>query len=112
MVYENKQNWPEKYDINKLVTRQDAIDKIISGEKTTERRNDRYADAGDEIILDGQTFIVNDIYPQQLKTLTNKNAQQEGYKNLDEYKDALTSIHEGAVWDPEIIVWTHELKKK
>src|SRR5690625_7850606 len=94
MVYENKQDRPKKYDINKLVTRQDAIDKIINGEKTTERRNDRYADAGDEIILDGQTFIVNDIYPQQLKTLTDENAQQEGYKNLDEYKDALTSIHE------------------
>src|SRR5699024_212476 len=75
MVYENKQDWPEKYDINKLVTRQDAIDKIINGEKTTERRNDRYADAGDEIILDGQTFIVNDIYPQQLKTLTDENGQ-------------------------------------
>src|SRR5699024_672368 len=109
---ENKQDWPEKYDINKLVTRQDAIDKIINGEKTTERRNDRYADAGDEIMLDGQTFIVNDIYPQQLKTLTDENAKQEGYKNLDEYKDALPSIHEGAVGDPEIIVWTHALKKK
>src|SRR5690625_3231174 len=112
MVYENKQDWPEKYDINKLVTRQDAIDKIINGEKTTERRNDRYADAGDEIILDGQTFIVNDIYPQQLKTLTDENAQQAGYKNLYEYKHALTSIHEGAVWYPEIVVWTHELIKK
>lgn len=41
MVYENKQDWPEKYDINKLVTRQKDIDKIIKGEKTSERRNDR-----------------------------------------------------------------------
>src|SRR5690625_1110125 len=112
MVYENKQDWQEKYDNNKLDTRQDAIDTIINEETTTERRNDRNADHGDEIILDGQTFIVNDIYTQQLKTLTDENAQQEGYKNLDEYKDSLTSIHEGAVWDPEIVVWTHELIKK
>src|SRR5699024_351251 len=112
MVYEKKQDWPGKYDINKLVNRQVANEKIINVEKTTERRNDRYADAGDVSILDGQTFIVNDIYPKQIKTLTDENAQQEGYKNLDEYKDALTSIHEGAVWDPEIVVWTHELIKK
>jgi len=72
MVYENKKDWPEKYDINKLVSRQSDIDKILSGDKTSERRNDRYADAGDEIVLDGQTFIVENIYPQQLKELTKK----------------------------------------
>lgn len=112
MIYKNKQDWPEKYDINKLVSRQESIDKIINGEKTTERRNDRYADVGDEIVLDGQTFIVNDIYPQQLKSITEENAKQEGYNNLDEYKDALTSIHHGVIWDPEAVVWTHEFKKK
>ncbi len=112
MVYENKNDWPEKYDINKLVSRQSAIDKILSGDKTSERRNDRYADAGDELVLDGQTFVVENIYPQQLKSLTDKEAQQEGYKHLDEYKEALTSIHQGAVWDPEAVIWTHELKKK
>lgn len=112
MVYENKKDWPEKYDINKLVSRQSDIDKILSGDKTSERRNDRYADAGDEIVLDGQTFIVENIYPQQLKELTDKEAQQEGYKNLEAYKETLTSIHQGAVWDPEAVIWTHELKKK
>src|SRR5690625_5313484 len=100
MIYENKQDWPEKYDINKLVSRQDDIDKIINGSKTTERRNDRYADAGDELVLDGHTFIVEDIYPQKLKDLTDKDAKHEGFENLDAYKNILTSIHHGAVWDP------------
>lgn len=112
MVYENIQDWPEKYDINKLVSRQNDIDKIISGDKKTERRNDRYADAGDEIVLDGHTFIIKNIYPQKLKSLTDNDAQQEGYHNLEEFKDALTSIHESVVWDPEQVVWTHELVKK
>lgn len=112
MVYENKQDWPEKYDINKLVSRQSDIDKIKSGEKTTERRNDRYADAGDEIVLDGETFIVDNIYPQKLKELTEEDAYHEGYKTLQEYKETITSIHHGAVWDPEAVVWTHELKRK
>ncbi len=112
MSYENKQDWPEKYDINKLVTRKNSIDKMISGDKTSERRNDRYADIGDEIVLEGNTFIVNDIYPQQLKSITEENAKQEGYASLEEYKEALTSIHQGVVWDPEAVIWTHELKKK
>lgn len=112
MVFENKQDWPEKYDINKLVSNQKDIDKILSGEKTTERRNDRYADAGDELVLEGQTFIIENIYPQQLKSLTDSDVKNEGYQSLEAYKEALTSIHHGAVWDPEAIVWTHELKKK
>lgn len=112
MVYENKQDWPEKYDINKLVSRPSDIEKILSGEKTTERRNDRYADAGDELVLEGQTFVVEDIYPQKLKELTDSDVKKEGYASVEEYKDALTSIHESVVWDPEQIVWTHELKRK
>jgi len=113
MVYENenKQDWPEKYDINKLVTRQQDIEKIINGEKTSVRRNDRYADAGDKLLLNGHMFIVENIYPQQLKNLTTENAQQEGYNTLDDFKESLTSIHHSGVWDPEAIVWAHELKE-
>jgi len=112
MVYENKTDWPEKYDINKLVSIQESIDKFIKGEKTSERRNDRYADPGDEILLDGHLFVVEDVYPQQLKNVTEENAREEGYKDLEEYKKALTSIHHGVVWDPEQVVWAHYLKEK
>lgn len=112
MIYENKQKWPEKYDIDKLVQRPADIEKIMNGEKTSERRNDRYADAGDEVKLDGQTFIVENVYPQKLEEVTEENAKQEGYANLEEYKNALTSIHHGAVWEPERVVWVHELKRK
>jgi|SRR5690625_3667490 len=112
MVYENKRDWPKKYDINKLVSRQEDIDKIINGEKISERRNDRYADSGNEIELNGSTFVVENVYPQKLKDVTDENAQQEGYADLEEFKEALTSIHHGAVWDPEALVWVHELKKK
>lgn len=112
MVYENKQDWPDKINIEKLVSRQDDIDKILNGEKTSERRNDRYADRGDEVVIGGQTFIIENVYPQKLKTFTDDEAKQEGYKSLEAYKDTLITIHQGAVWDPEAVVWTHELKKK
>jgi len=112
MIHENKKEWPEKYDINKLVSIQESIDKIIKGEKTSERRNDRYADPGDEILLDGHLFVVEDVYRQQLKNVTEENAREEGYKNLEEYKKALTGIHHGVVWDQEQVVWAHYLKEK
>ena len=112
MVDENKQDWPEKYDINQLVTRQKDIDKMINGEKTSVRRNDRYADPGDELVLSGHTFIIENVYPQKLKELTDENAKQEGFDSLDAYKEVLTSIHHGSVWDPETTVWVHELEKK
>lgn len=112
MIFKDKKDWPNKYDINKLITRKNDIQKILNGHKSTIRRNDRYADIGDEITFDDHTFIISNIYQQQLKTITEDDAKFEGYTSLDEYKEALTSIHQGAVWDPEVIVWTHELKKK
>src|SRR5690625_5020818 len=105
MVYENKQDWPEKYDINKLVSRQDDIDKIINGKKTSERRNDRYADSGDKIVLNGSTFVVDNVYPQKLKDVTDENGQQEGYADLEAMKESMSSIHYGAVCYPEAVVW-------
>lgn len=112
MLYENKKDWPEKYDINKLISIQKNIEQFIRGEKVSVRRNDRYADTGDEIILDGHLFIVEDVYPQYLKNMTEEQAYDEGYKNLEEYKEALTSIHESVVWDPDQLVWAHYLKEK
>ncbi|HLQ95611.1 MAG TPA: ASCH domain-containing protein [Pseudogracilibacillus sp.] len=112
MTRENKNDWPEKYDINKLISIQEDIDKVIKGDKVSERRNDRYADAGDEIQLNNQTFIVSDVYPQKLKEVSEKDANDEGYPGLEEYKDAITSIHHEAVWDPEQVVWAHYFQKK
>lgn len=112
MVYENKQDWPEKYDINKLVTIEESINKIKTGEKISERRNDRYADDGDEVLLSGHLFVVEKVFPQFLKNMTEKDAKDEGYASLAEYKEALTSIHEAAVWDPEQLIWAHYLKEK
>lgn len=112
MTYENKKNWPEKYDINKLVTIEQDINKIINGEKTSVRRNDRYADQNDEIELKGNTFIIKDVYPQKLKDMNDEMAKEEGYSNLQNYKEALTSIHSEAVWNPDQVVWTHEFQLK
>lgn len=112
MVYENKKDWPEKYNINQLVSNQENIDQLVRGNKVSVRRNDRYADVGDEVILDGHLFIVEDVYPQYLRNMTEEQAHDEGYKSLEDYKEALTSIHKSVVWDPDQLVWAHYLKEK
>ncbi|QKY68815.1 ASCH domain-containing protein [Lentibacillus sp. CBA3610] len=106
----NKQNWPEKYDIAKLVTIQKDIQKIIRGDKMSVRRNDRYADPGDRLELNGNTVIVENVYPQKLGEITEQDAQQEGYGSLEEYKNGITKIHGEKVWNSDLIVWVHILK--
>ena len=112
LVYENKQDWPEKFPIEKLISIEKDIDKLIAGKKISVRRNDRYADVGDTIMLKGHLFEVEDVYPQFLKNMNEKNAREEGFESIESYKTALTSIHEGAVWNPEQLVWAHYLKEK
>src|SRR5690625_4489861 len=102
MVYGNKQDLPEKDDINKKKTRKDAKEKNLKIKKSTKSDKDRYDDAEKEKNIEGKTCICK----------KRNNIREKAMNNKNEYKDALTSIHEGAVWDPEIIVWTHELKKK
>ncbi|GGJ96599.1 hypothetical protein GCM10007063_18820 [Lentibacillus kapialis] len=106
----SKQNWPEKYDINRLVGIQKDIQKIINGDKTSVRRNDRYADPGETLELNGHTILVKDVYPQKLSEVTDADARQEGYGSLDEYISSITTIHGANVWDPDVIVWAHILK--
>src|SRR5699024_917673 len=112
MTFEHKSNWPTKYDINKLISIQEDIDHIIEGNKISVRRNDRYADVGDEFQLNHQTVGVNDIDTRKLNKVSEKDAMAEGYPGLEEYKDAIENIHKEAVWDPEQTVWAHYLRKK
>ncbi|MEJ8778656.1 ASCH domain-containing protein [Pseudogracilibacillus sp. ICA-222130] len=112
MVYENKRDWPEKCPIEKLISIEEDMDKLIEGKKVSIRRNDRYADVGDTIILKGHLFEVEDVYPQFLKNMSEKNAREEGFESIESYKTALTSIHDDAVWNPEQLVWAHYLKEK
>lgn len=108
MQYEK---WPEKYDINKLVSIPEDIEKLKNVNKTSVRRNDRYADAGDTVELDGTTFEVTDVFPQKLGDMTDEDAKDEGYSSLKAYQDGIAAIHKRALWNPEKYVWVHALKR-
>ena len=48
-----------------------------------------------------------------MKNNQSKEVLKKGEMNnsLEEYKQAITSIHDGSVWNPNLEVWVHEFKK-
>lgn len=104
----NEQALPPKKDIEKLVTVEEDIKKVLNGKKTATRRNGRYADAGDIMTLRGTQFKVDRVYRQTLGEVTEEHAKQEGYENLEAYREAILGFHPGMKWLPEMKVWVHE----
>lgn len=110
MVSENKnESLPKKTcTIEKLVTIPEDVEKVINGQKTATRRNGIYANIGEVMTLKNNLFKVERIYSQHLGEITDEDAQQEGYEDLEAYKQSILSIHPGMRWAPKMKVWVHE----
>ncbi|MFJ7934704.1 ASCH domain-containing protein [Sporosarcina sp. NPDC096371] len=103
--------FPEKTcSIERLVTIPEDVQKVLHGEKTATRRNGVYAYPGEIMVLDGQEFTIDALYVQTLGELTDELAQQEGYADLEAYKQSMMSMHAHAKmpWLPQMKVWVHE----
>ncbi|GAA0136334.1 hypothetical protein YSY43_31750 [Paenibacillus sp. YSY-4.3] len=99
---------PKTCSIERLVTLPEDVEKVLAGRKTATRRNGRYADVGEVMTLKGRGFVVEQVYSQTLGDLTEEQAQQEGYNNLEEYRQSILSMHPGMRWVPTMRVWVHE----
>lgn len=106
--HQNQELPPKTCEIERMVTVQEDVEKVIAGKKTATRRNGRYADIGETFELNGHAFIVNAVYSQSLGELTDADAQSEGFENLEEYKNSILSMHPGMPWLPQMRVWVHE----
>ncbi|MCZ8521520.1 MULTISPECIES: ASCH domain-containing protein [Paenibacillus] len=102
---------PKTCSIERLVTLDADVAKVLSGEKTATRRNGRYADIGEVMELQGRKFEVTNVYSQSLGELTDENIQAEGYASVDEYKNYIMSMHAGMPWLPQMRVWVHEFRE-
>lgn len=102
---------PKTGSVDQLVTLQGDIDKVVAGKKTATRRNGRFADVGEVMNLQGIDFAVERVYRQALGELTEENAREEGYANLEEYKQSIISLHPGMPWLPHMKVWVHEFRR-
>lgn len=99
---------PKTCSVDRLVTLEKDVKKVLAGEKTATRRNGRYADIGEVMTLEGRQFTIERVYSQSLGELTDEDARQEGFANLEEYKQSILSIHPGMPWLPQMRVWVHE----
>jgi N4-acetylcytidine amidohydrolase len=104
----NKALPPKTCSIDRLVTVPDDVDKVVEGRKTATRRNGRYADVGEVMVLKDKKYIVERVYSQSLGELTDEHARQEGYNSVEAYKQSILSFHPGMPWLPQMKVWVHE----
>ncbi|WP_077620516.1 ASCH domain-containing protein [Bacillus sinesaloumensis] len=102
---------PKTCSIERLVTMESDIKKVLEGTKTATRRNGRYADVGEIMTLEGQQFKIDNVYEQSLGELTDEDANREGFDTVDEYKESILSYHPGMPWLPHMKVWVHEFSK-
>lgn len=109
MSENNAQQLPPKTcSVEKLVTNKRDVEKVLSGTKSATRRNGRYADIGEIMVLDDKKFIVDQVYQQTLGELTDEIIIREGYTSVEDYKQSILSFHPGMPWLPEMTVWVHE----
>lgn len=101
---------PKTCSIDRLVTLESDVKKVLAGEKIATRRNGRYADPGEIMTLEGKAFIVENVYSQSLGELTDQDARLEGFATVEDYKQSILSIHPGMPWLPQMRVWVHEFR--
>lgn len=107
---ENNTLPPKTCSIERLVTMEADVKKVLEGEKTATRRNGRYADPGEIMTLEGRKFVVENVYSQSLGELTDDDARREGFETVEEYKQSILSYHPGMPWLPQMRVWVHEFR--
>ena len=102
-------NYPEKTcSIERLVTIPEDVKKVLEGKKWATRRNGVYAYPGETMTLEGKEYTIEKLYEQTLGELTDEDAKSEGHQTVEEYKEAMLSIHDKMPWLPKMKVWVHE----
>lgn len=101
---------PKTCSIDRLITNPADVERVLSGLKTATRRNGRYADVGEVLVLKDQRFVVTQVYRQRVSEMREEDFQQEGFQNQADYLAHIESLH-GGMHMPTLTnlqVWVHE----
>lgn len=88
---------------------------VLNGDVTQLSRGaaNRYAEAGDTFELDGTTFTVTSVEKRTLGELTDEDAQREGSKSLEAYKERMHRVHPGDFeWDDTSEILTYRFERE
>lgn len=102
---------PKTCTIDRMITNEEDIQKVMNGEKTATRRNGRYADPGETWEVNGKKFEVHNVFTQSLGEMTDEDARREGFPDMEAYKHRILSMHPGMPWVPQMKVWVHEFRQ-
>jgi hypothetical protein len=82
------------------------------GEVTQIHRGQQYAEAGDTFEIEGTTFEVVAVEDRTLGDMTDADAQAEGARDLEHYKQILDRAHDNFEWDDESEIVMHRFEKQ
>jgi hypothetical protein len=84
----------------------------LAGDVTQIHRGQAYAAEGDTFEIDDESFEVVDVTERTLGDLTDEDAQAEGARDLDHYKQILEHAHETFEWDDDNDIVRHRFEKR
>jgi uncharacterized protein YhfF len=83
----------------------------LDGDVTQIHRGQAYADAGDRFRIDDATFEVVAVDERTLGEMTDADAQAEGARDLDHYREILERAHDGFEWDDDSEIVRHRFER-
>lgn len=86
-------------------------EQALEGEVTQIHRGQAYAEEGDRFEIDGVTFEIVDVTERTLGDMTDEDAQAEGARDLDHYKQILEMSHDEFEWDDEDEIVRHRFER-
>jgi hypothetical protein len=99
-----------------MMFKREFLDPIISGAKTQTRRLHKhplkegriYAVKRSWLGETGEYIRITKVYPQKLGDVSEEEAHKEGFRGIDEFRDAWIRIN--GSWDPETVVTVYEFE--
>ncbi len=105
-------DYPEKTcAIDRLVRHPKLVAAALAGTKTEQRRDGLYAYPNETFELDGIPFIITAVKRQRIGDMTDLDAQNEGYPNLECYKQVILQMHANMTWNEDGLVWLHTFRR-
>lgn len=98
-------------EIDRLVTHEQLVVAALAGKKTQQRRAGVYGYPGEQFVLEGIRFVITDLRLESLNRMTDEDAKNEGYPNLEFYRELIIKMHPGMEWDDSQEVWVHEFAR-
>ena len=86
-------------------------DQAVAGEVTQIHRGHAYAEEGDTFEIDGEAFEVVAVDDWTLGDLTDEDAQAEGARDLDHYRQILDRAHDDFEWDEDADIVRHRFER-